>query len=479
MLVGIVLALIVKKKKEFFMINFFTDVLRKFRPAFSRRAAFNWFVIVMFGLLIRSDFLGITSIVRALSLPENCYFTILNFFHSSAWNDYAFLRIWWTIVYENAPLYKVNDRVVLIGDHTKQPKNSRKMPEVATQHQESETATKPGFFKGHEWGAVSMLAGNAKKFFSIPLWFDLSKSGADAETKTVEIISAALQIALCIGCKVYLVLDAFFASCKVFNIAFNSSGLIIALVRGKKNVVAYLDPEKPLIKKRGRPKTYGRKIKVHSIFSDKRYKFAKDMANIYGVTEEIEFLYKDLIWKPVKRKIRFILVRCSRGEIILMSSSFELMPIDAVEMYCKRTYIESMFNNFKNLLGGMTYRFWSKFLKKISRRPLRKSKEIPFSSNPEKTEMTTMAIKRFVRMQMIVLGIIQIAAFKFPAEIFKNSGCWLRTAPKEIPSEFIAISAARNLCRRIFFTFHKNMENDLINSVKNRINELNKFDDAA
>jgi hypothetical protein len=44
-------------------------ILQDLRPCFSRQAAFEWFVIIIIGFLIRCDHTGLTSIVRWLFLP--------------------------------------------------------------------------------------------------------------------------------------------------------------------------------------------------------------------------------------------------------------------------------------------------------------------------------------------------------------------------------------------------------------------------
>ena len=46
------------------MINEIGRILVKFRPCFSRKAAFNWFVIV--GFIVRLDHYGVNSFVRRL-----------------------------------------------------------------------------------------------------------------------------------------------------------------------------------------------------------------------------------------------------------------------------------------------------------------------------------------------------------------------------------------------------------------------------
>ncbi len=67
-----------------------------------------------------------------------------------------------------------------------------------------------------------------------------------------------------------------------------------------------------------------------------------------------------------------------------MTTDMSLETQDAIVMYCARAKIETAFNVIKNLLGGMTYRFWSKYLAPASRRPSKNT--VPqHSSRPEKT----------------------------------------------------------------------------------------------
>ena len=47
--------------------NWFT-LVKKLRPAFSRNRTFLWFVVCLAGISIRSDLMGVTSIVRSIGL---------------------------------------------------------------------------------------------------------------------------------------------------------------------------------------------------------------------------------------------------------------------------------------------------------------------------------------------------------------------------------------------------------------------------
>jgi hypothetical protein len=75
------------------------EELRRFlthmRSAFSRQATYHWFVIVFVGFVVRTDTLGVSSIVRALMLAPESYTCLLHFFHSTAWTVEGLMAAWW------------------------------------------------------------------------------------------------------------------------------------------------------------------------------------------------------------------------------------------------------------------------------------------------------------------------------------------------------------------------------------------------
>ncbi len=62
------------------MINFIENVLCLFESCFSRKAAFRWFITITIGLMLRSDKLGVTSVIRDLALSPDCYDSMIHFF---------------------------------------------------------------------------------------------------------------------------------------------------------------------------------------------------------------------------------------------------------------------------------------------------------------------------------------------------------------------------------------------------------------
>ena len=54
------------------------------RPAFSRLRTFLWFATAVAGFTVRTELLGVTSLVRALKIEARFYNKLVDHFHSPA-----------------------------------------------------------------------------------------------------------------------------------------------------------------------------------------------------------------------------------------------------------------------------------------------------------------------------------------------------------------------------------------------------------
>jgi len=151
------------------MINELSHILEQFRSCFSRKAAFEWFVAVVFGFMIRLDHYGVSSFVRWLSIKPRLYTSLLWFFRASSWDLKSIMHRWWQIVLTgNCPLVKIDGRLLLGGDGIKISKEAEKMPGVKRLHQESDNAGKAPYIYGHHHGVIGILAGWVKKTVLYP-----------------------------------------------------------------------------------------------------------------------------------------------------------------------------------------------------------------------------------------------------------------------------------------------------------------------
>ena len=58
----------------------FEQFLLPLRIVFGRTATFEWFILHIWGIVLRDDSDGVTSGLRALGLPETVYHRALHFF---------------------------------------------------------------------------------------------------------------------------------------------------------------------------------------------------------------------------------------------------------------------------------------------------------------------------------------------------------------------------------------------------------------
>ena len=84
------------------MLKFINDILVSFRECFSRKATFCWFVVIVCGIIVATDHMGVTSIVRGLSLASEHYVNLIGFFRSGGWNLESLFSTWCKIVEQTA-----------------------------------------------------------------------------------------------------------------------------------------------------------------------------------------------------------------------------------------------------------------------------------------------------------------------------------------------------------------------------------------
>ena len=159
--------------------------------------------------MLRSDKLGVTSIIRDLALAPGCYEPMLHFFRASSWSLEGIRERWHSAVSRYAPLYKEGNLHVLVGDGVKQSKEGRRMPGIKKLFQESGNSAKPRFIHGHMFGGLGILAGSIRNWACIPLSIRLHNglkaarewegASVSAASHVVQMVEDAYKAALAFG----------------------------------------------------------------------------------------------------------------------------------------------------------------------------------------------------------------------------------------------------------------------------------------
>lgn len=446
------------------MLKFMNEILSAFRACFSRVAAFEWFVVIVVGLMVRSDHLGVTSIVRDLTLDPRHYESMLHFFRSSAWSLDSLRLAWQKVVHSFAPLLRVRGRVVFVGDGVKQAKEGRHMPGVKKLHQESENVSKGEYIFGHLFGALGILAGTRHKWFCLPLFMNLQDGvkaifnwTGDAEQRqgshVVQMIGQAFIAARTFG-SALLLLDRYFLSIPALQRLAEGDGFVHIITKAKMNAIAY---EKPASRKpgRGRPPKKGKRLKLSELFQMRATDFQTATVTLYGKEETVSFLRLDLLWGlGLYQELRFVLVRHGDRLAILVSTDLSLTAAEIIELYGYRFKIECTFREMKQVIGAFGYRFWSTSMPKLNRYRRRDERDpleqVTSKSDRQRIRLTLQAIEGFVMCSVIATGIVQLLALRFsgqtPARFFR----YLRTPSKSIVSEATVTAYLRKSIFRLF-----------------------------
>jgi hypothetical protein len=426
--------------------------LKSFRQVFSRHRTWILFCVAVLAFIGAPEVTGVSSLCRFWHMEESGYHALLHLFRSTAWGAGALMEHWSGFVVQQKAGVFVDGRLVMLGDHTYGVKDATRMPGVVTLHQDSETQSKPSYFRGHHWGVVGMLIGTLREAFCLPLaariqqgFAHLQSAGTEEEPKEtlgVQLVRLALDFALRHDMPSTLVLDAFFSTGPVFVLAASVYSLAIKqpylhiITRAKKSYVAYFPAKQSRHKGPGRPPKYGDKLKLWDVFTRYKREFSRGRCNVYGREELISYKALNLLWEPIGGPLRFIFAISSRGPLVLMCSDLRIQPLTAVSLYCSRVRIETLFSMLKGLMGAFLYRFWSKGLPRHSRKP-RKNSELksPRAEGLHNVRGAWEACERFMMLGCVALGLMQLIALKFGDRVWDRFECFLRTRSRSLPSE--------------------------------------------
>jgi hypothetical protein len=422
------------------------DVIWLLRPGFTRVRSFLWFVTTVAGFTVRTDLLGVSSIVRALGLKPLLYDRLLDHFHSSAVKLDALAALWTRVVLKIFPAaLRVNGRLVLVGDGIKAAKRGKKMPGVKLLHQQSDCNSKPEYIMGHSLQALSILIPSADSVLAVPLAMRIHEGlvWSNRDQRTLLDKMLALIGILEIGQLFYFVADAYYASGKIIHGLLDQNQHLVTRMRA--NAVAYWPAVVRGPRKRGRPKKYGKKVSLSSLFSDKAA-LQTMPSPVYGEKDlTLQYRVCDLLWRPAGRVVRFVLViHPNRGRCLLMCTDTQLSATDIVRLYGLRFKIEHTFKQAVNHVGTLAYHFW---MQKMT--PLRRRHGNQYLHR-ETLEYRTLVKRKlnayhlFIQAGLIAQGLLQYLAAAFPQIVWQCFGSWLRTIRPGIPpSELVVATALR------------------------------------
>ena len=317
------------------------------------------------------------------------------------------------------------------------------MPGVKRLHLHSANSSKGSKIWGCHFNYIGVLAGNLKKRFCVPLYcqlhegVDIIEDGINSKPAAIvtRMADLAINTAKKTGSQCYIALDAYFSTGPMFTVlkaAVNDNGkqIVHVITRAKSNYVGFTDREFADTKYDDEDK-----FRLMDWFDFPEFFTAIEL-NIYDKSKTIEYYCTDILWRPIDDFIRFVSVKDSDGQYVLMCSDLNLSPTDIIMIYSNRSKIEVMFLFLKHLIGGFCYRFQTKSMPKLNRK-IKTDLSTLDDSAIRKAREVVEAVERFVNIAGIALGLLQYLALTHADEIWNSYTGWQRTRSSEIPSEAV------------------------------------------
>lgn len=270
------------------------------------------------------------------------------------------------------------DEVIMYGavqacyDSTLTAKSSKKVLGIQKWANHSGNPDAGDYLVGHQWGVLGVITKVNTRYISLLISFRLITGklsscqwkctvGGQAESVKIWDISHAQIFQLnewtkerTLGLRV--VEDAYFANKPNIQPLIDKG--IGVITRLRVDGVGYFDPEPRKKNTKGRPRKYGKKVKVVDLWNVCRRQTVT--VNVYSKEHELEVVAADLWILDLSKKVRVVVFKGQKGKLIsLICTDLSLSASQIIEIYGARFSIEIAIRDIKQHLGFEDYQHHS------------------------------------------------------------------------------------------------------------------------
>ena len=258
-------------------------------------------------------------------------------------------------------IYKKVNTVLMAIDDSPTPRYGPKVAGAGIHRNPTPTPDGRKFVYGHVWVTLSAIARH-KSFGTIGLPLlaklyvkakDVKNAGLPFKSKTeqaVELAKWAYGGCKNLGKKLWIVTDGGFTRASFLKPVIKMG--VVVITRLRKDAVLYAELKQPKKRKRGRPRKYGKRIKLANRVKNSDGWF-KINAVLYGKKEVKEVKVFKALYKPAGCLVQVLIVRESKDCFrAFMCTDLTASVIEILEAVADRYAIEQNFSDLKEIEGA-------------------------------------------------------------------------------------------------------------------------------
>jgi len=258
-------------------------------------------------------------------------------------------------------IYKNTNTVLAAIDDSHTPRYGPKVQGAGIHRNPTPTPDGRKFVYGHVWVTLSAIVRH-KNFGTIglPLLARMYVKAKDAKTiglafqskteQAVELAKWAYNCCRSLGKRLWIVTDGGFTRASFLKPVIKTG--VVVVTRLRKDAALYAEPKQPKKRKRGRPRKYGKRIKLANIVNNPDGWF-KTKAFLYGREEAKEVRIFRALYKPAGCMVQVLVVResedCFRA---FMCTDLDASAEQILQAVADRYAIEQNFSDLKEIEGA-------------------------------------------------------------------------------------------------------------------------------
>lgn len=337
--------------------NFWQVIVLAFSTVLHQRSAWR-LGIIFTAMLFAKGRKTITSWLRAARI-NRCYKAYYYFIGSMGKKTETIATELLKIMIHR--IYKNTNTVLMAIDDSPTPRYGPKVIGAAIHRNPTPSPDGRKFVYGHVWVTLSAIARH-RDFGTIglPLLAKMYVKAKDVKSiklafkskteQAVELAKWAYNCCESFGKRLWIVTDGGFTRASFLKPAIKAG--IVAVTRLRKDAVLYGEVKQPEKRKRGRPRKYGKRIKLANIVK-KSDGWFKTKAILYGREETKEVKVFKALYKPAGCMVKVLIVKESKDCFrAFMCTDLTASAVEIIEAVADRYAIEQNFSDIKEIEGA-------------------------------------------------------------------------------------------------------------------------------